>query len=206
VHQIDVPESEMNNGSSKPSDEEIVRRIIGGDIDAFESILLRYKDHVLKIVTKHVPYPEVEETAHDVFVRAYQSLATFKERSPFKHWLSAIAVRACYDFYRKHYRSKELPMSSLSEEHQEWLEGVMSDRSDQSFDDKVSQEKARELLTWALDRLSPEDRMVLELVYLEGRSGRETADLMGWSVANVKVRSLRARRKLRRLMAGFVEA
>ena len=180
--------------------------MIGGDINAFESILLRHKDHVLDIVRKHVPYHEVEETAHDVFVRAYQSLATFKERSRFKHWLSAIAVRACYDFWRKRYRSKELPMSSLSEEHQEWLEGVMSDRSDQSFDDKVSQEKARELLTWALDRLSPEDRMVLELVYLEGRSGREAADLLGWSVPNVKVRSLRARRKLRHLMAGLVEA
>jgi RNA polymerase sigma-70 factor (ECF subfamily) len=196
----------MNNGSSKPSDEDIVRRVIGGDINAFESLLLRYKDHVLEIVRKHVPYHEVEETAQDVFVRAYQSLATFKERSRFKHWLSAIAVRACYDFWRKRYRSRELPMSSLSEEHQKWLEGVMSDRSDQSFDDRVSQEKARELLEWALDRLSPEDRMVLELVYLEGRSGREAADLLGWSVPNVKVRSLRARRKLRHLMAGLVEA
>jgi RNA polymerase sigma-70 factor (ECF subfamily) len=196
----------MNNGSRKPSDEEIVRRVIGGDINAFESILLRYKDHVLDIVRKHVPYHEVEETAHDVFVRAYQSLATFRERSRFKHWLSAIAVRACYDFWRKRYRSRELPMSSLSEEHQEWLEGVMSERSNRSFDDKVCQEKARELLDWALDRLSPEDRMVLELVYLEGRSGREAADLLGWSVANVKVRSLRARRKLRRLMAGLVQA
>lgn len=196
----------MNNGPSQPSDEDIIRRVIGGDIDAFESILLRYKDHVVDIVRKHVPYHEVEETAHDVFVRAYQSLATFKERSRFEHWLSAIAVRACYDFWRKRYRSRELPMSSLSEEHQKWLEGVMQDRSDRSFDDRVSQEKAKELLEWALDRLSPEDRMVLELVYLEGRSGRETGDLLGWSVANVKVRSLRARRKLRHLMAGLIEA
>ena len=196
----------MNNGPSQPSDEDIIRRVIGGDIDAFESILVRYKDRVVDIVRKHVPYHEVEETAHDVFVRAYQSLATFKKRSRFEHWVSAIAVRACYDFWRKRYRSRELPMSSLSEEHQGWLEGVMQDRSDRSFDDRVSQEKAKELLAWALDRLSPEDRMVLELVYLEGRSGRETADLMGWSVANVKVRSLRARRKLRRLMAGLIEA
>jgi len=43
--------------------------------------------------------------------------------------------------------------------------------------------------------------MVLELVYLEGLSGREAADLLGWTVANVKVRSLRARRKLRNLLA-----
>ncbi len=196
----------MDNGSSKPSDAEIVRRVIEGEINAFESLLLRYKDHVLGVVKKHVPYNEVEETAHDVFVRAYQSLSTFKGRSSFKQWLSTIAVRTCYDFWRKRYRSRELPMSSLTEEHQEWLERVVSNRSGQSFDDKASQREARELLDWALDRLSPGDRMILELVYLEGLSGREAADLLGWSVANVKVRSLRARRKLRNLLARSTEA
>jgi len=191
----------MDNSSSKPSDAEIVRRVIEGEINAFESLLLRYKDHVLEVVKKHVPYNEVEETAHDVFVRAYQSLSTFKGRSSFKQWLSAIAVRTCYDFWRKRYRSREVPMSSLTEEHQEWLERVVSNRSGQSFDDKASQREARELLDWALDRLSPGDRMVLELVYLEGLSGREAADLLGWTVANVKVRSLRARRRLHNLLA-----
>jgi RNA polymerase sigma-70 factor (ECF subfamily) len=191
----------VNNSSSKPSDAEIIRRIIEGEVNAFEFLLVRYKDHVFDVVKKHVPYNEVEETAQDVFVRAYQSLATFKERSSFKQWLSTIAVRACYDFWRKRYRSRELPMSSLAEEHREWLEKVVSNRSGESFDDKDSRKKARELLDWALDRLSPEDRMVLELVYLEGLSGREAADLLGWSVANVKVRSLRARRKLRNLLA-----
>jgi len=191
----------MDNSSSKPSDAEIVRRVIEGEINAFESLLLRYKDHVLEVVKKHVPYNEVEEMAHDVFVRAYQSLSTFKGRSSFRQWLSAIAVRTCYDFWRKRYRSRELPMSSLTKEHQEWLERVVSNRSGQSFDDKASQREARKLLDWALDRLSPGDRMVLELVYLEGLSGREAADLLGWTVANVKVRSLRARRRLHNLLA-----
>jgi RNA polymerase sigma-70 factor (ECF subfamily) len=42
--------------------------------------------------------------------------------------------------------------------------------------------------------------MVLELVYLEGYSLRETADLLGWSIANVKVRSFRSRKKLHKLL------
>ena len=92
-------------------------------------------------------------------------------------------------------------MSSLTEEHHEWLEKVVSNRSGQSFTDRDSQKKAEDVLNWGLDRLSPEDRMVLELIYLEGLSGKEAADLLGWSVANVKVRSLRARRKLRNLLA-----
>lgn len=41
----------------------------------------------------------------------------------------------------------------------------------------------------------------MELVYLEGLTGKEAAELMGWSVANVKIRSYRCRNKLRKLLA-----
>jgi RNA polymerase sigma-70 factor (ECF subfamily) len=60
--------------------------------------------------------------------------------------------------------------------------------------------EAREILNWALGKLSAGDRMVLELVYLEGLSVQETAELLGWSKANVKVRSFRARMKLEKLL------
>ena len=55
------------------------------------------------------------------------------------------------------------------------------------------------MLQWALSRLSPEHRMVLTLVHLEGYSVREAARLLGWNVVNVKVRAYRARQALRQL-------
>lgn len=152
-----------------------------------------------------MPYQEVEETAQNVFVRAYQSLPTYKAKGNFKQWLSAIALRSCYDYWRKAYRSREVPMSSLTERHQDWLEEAMSEQSDQSFHEKSSQQEAIEILDWALGKLSAKDRMVMELVYLEGLSGKEAADLLGWSVANVKIRSLRSRRKLEKLLIGHRE-
>lgn len=193
----------MNNNSNQQGDVEIIERVLGGDVNAFEPLLTKYKGYVLSIVAKHMPYNQVEETAHDVFVRAYQSLPSFNNKSGFKQWLSVIAVRTCYDFWRKHYRSRELPMSSLSENHNDWLEKITSDHSIQSFNIESSQKEARELLDWALDRLSAEDRMVLELVYLEGHTVKEAAELLGWSVANVKVRSFRSRKKLKKLISGL---
>jgi DNA-directed RNA polymerase specialized sigma24 family protein len=80
-------------------------------------------------------------------------------------------------------------MSSLTEKHRVWLEEAISTQSSQSFTEQSVQKEAREILDWALDRLSAAERMVLELVYLEGYSLRETAALLGWSIANVKVRS-----------------
>ncbi len=55
-------------------------------------------------------------------------------------------------------------------------------------------------MDWALEILSAEDRMVIELVHLEGYSAKEAGRLLGWSTANVKVRSFRSRKKLRRLL------
>jgi RNA polymerase sigma-70 factor (ECF subfamily) len=194
----------MENYLSRPSDGEIVRRIIDGDVDSFEYLLKKYQDHVLKILKKHIPYNQVEETTQDVFIRAYQALPNFKEEGSFKQWLSAIAVRTCYDFWRKQYRSRELPMSDLTNSHREWLERTLSKQSDQSFNEKRREKEAGELLDWAMDRLSAKDRMVIELVYLEGLSVKEAAGFLGWSVANVKVRSFRSRKKLERLLMGII--
>ncbi|MBW2599066.1 MAG: hypothetical protein JRC60_02990 [Deltaproteobacteria bacterium] len=70
-------------------------------------------------------------------------------------------------------------MSSLTQQHQEWLENVMSDRSDRAFSKHGSVKEAREVLDWALAKLSAEDRMVLELVYLEGLTTKEAAKMLG---------------------------
>ena len=165
----------------------------------------KYQGHILTVVCNHIPYSQAEEVAHDVFVKAYQSLLTFKFKGGFKQWLSAIAVRTCYDFWRKEYRSREIPMSSCSEEDRVCLERVMASQSNQITSEKNLQKEAGELLGRALDRLSPEDRMALEMVYLEGLSGKEAAGLLGWSVANVKIRLFRSRKKLRKILTGFLE-
>jgi RNA polymerase sigma-70 factor (ECF subfamily) len=56
-----------------------------------------------------------------------------------------------------------------------------------------------------LGRLSAEERIVLEMIYFEGLSGKEVAELLGWSIANVKIHSFRSRRKLRKLLSGARE-
>ena len=193
----------MLKETSVLSDVEIVRQIVDADINAFELLLQKYQDHVLKIVKKHIPYDQIEEVTHEVFVKAYQSLPSFKNTSRFQNWLSSIAVRTCYDFWRKQYRNREVPISSLTERQQYWLDSVISAQSSRSYAEAGSQQEAKEILDWALSKLSAEDRMVVELVYLEGLSGKEAAELLGWSVANVKVRSFRSRKKLQKLLSEF---
>jgi RNA polymerase sigma-70 factor (ECF subfamily) len=187
----------MSKDHFKPSDDEIVSRVLDGNTDAFETFLFRYGALVQTIAKRHVPVQDVEDTAQEAFIRAFQSLPSYSGRGGgFKSWLSSIAVRTCYDYWRKAYRCREIPISSITDAHLNWLETVFSEESRQSLLEKGSREEAGELLEWALGKLTAEDRMVIELVYLEGLSGRETAGLLGWSLANVKVRSFRARKKM----------
>jgi RNA polymerase sigma-70 factor (ECF subfamily) len=182
----------MSHFNEAAEDFDIVRRVTAGDINAFGLLVRKYQGHILSVVGNHLPHNQVEEVAHDVFVKAYQSLLTFKFKGGFKQWLSVIAVRTCYDFWRKEYRTREIPMSSCSEEEQKFLENTLA-KPQGAFQENFLQ-GAGEFLNRALAKLSPGDRMVLELVYLEGRSNKEAADLLGWSLANVKIRLFRARK------------
>ncbi len=187
------------------SDGEIVQRIIEGDVDAFEYLLDRYRVLVFGIVMKHIPRNQAEEVAHDVFVRAYQSLTTYKHKSDFKYWLSKIAVRTCYDYWRKEYRSRERPFSDLTEDQQKCVNRVTLNQSNWSCESERSQHEAQELLDWAMFQLSAEDRIILELIHMEERPVKEVADLLGWSVAKVKVRAFRSRKKLRKILEKLLD-
>ena len=180
-------------------DLEIIRRVLQGEIDRFAELIARYQQHVTRITNRHVPSDHVAEVAHDVFVRAYTSLSGFSGQTPFEHWLSGIAVRTCYDFWRAR-RREELPVSAMTTEHQAWMDHVLAAESDEQFREQARRQEAAELLQWALGCLSAENRLVLTLVHLDGYSVRDAAGLLGWSVVNVKVRAHRARHMLRKLL------
>ena len=179
---------------------EIVQRVLNGDPEAFTEILSRYERHVFAVVRKHVPRDRVEETAQEAFVRAYQSLHNFRRAGSLKQWLSAIAVRTCYDYWRQRSRRREIPMSRLSEKQLEWLDRAVSLELAADIETLGRRREARELLDHALGQLSAEDRMVLELIHLEGLTINEAADLLVWSVTNTKVRAFRSRKKIQKIL------
>ncbi len=180
-----------------PDDAEIIADILGGNINAFELLLDRYQQFVAQIVKKHVPRDQAPEVAHEIFVRTYQSLPGFKGTKPFKHWLSKIAVRCCYDFWRDHYRRQETPVDLVFAETGPALETAWSSEAQERNEEQF---EAKDLIQRALGRVSAADRMVLTLTYLEEYSASEAAQLMGWSVPRVKIQSYRARSRLRKIL------
>jgi RNA polymerase sigma-70 factor, ECF subfamily len=127
-------------------------------------------------------------------------LGGFKGKGTFSNWLSKIAVRCCYDFWRSYYRKKKFLFSQFPDDCQVWLEDLMSDQLMEKERDRL---EALNLLDWAFGQLSASERMILTLTYLNDCSIAEAASLMGWSLFRIKIQSYRARRKLRRILANI---
>jgi RNA polymerase sigma-70 factor (ECF subfamily) len=191
----------MSDVQNENSDTDVIREVLAGNVDAFARLMDRYQGYVFGIVTKKVPRERVQEVSHETFIRAYRSLRTFKAKTPLRHWLARIAVRCCYDYWREHYRNRETPISSIAEDGREWIRGLLVDGSVESPGDYNRRRQALSVLRWAMERLSAEDRMVLTLVYLEEYTTAEAAELLEWSIAKVKIRAHRARKKLRKTLS-----
>jgi RNA polymerase sigma-70 factor (ECF subfamily) len=189
-----------------PQDSEIIARVRNGEVNAFEILVHRYAPGVFRIVSRHVPREMAEELVQDAFVEAFQSLGSYSHKAPFSHWLSRVALRRCYSYWRSsHRRGAEIPMSRLSEESRNWMDRLLGARSREDFEAEAARSEAAEVLSCALDRLPAGDRMVLTLVHLEGHSVQEAADLLGWTVISIKVRAHRSRKKLRKIILDLIE-
>lgn len=180
------------------ADEAIVALVRDGDSQAFETLVVRYQPRVFGIARRYARLEsEVEDIVQEIFVKAFSKIASFRGDAPFEHWLMRLAVRTCYDFLRKHQRSRESSFTDISNGEEQWL----ADFIRAPEDNRVDQDGARALMRRLMEMLSPSARMVIQLQEIEGKSVKEIAEITGWSVSLVKVRAFRARNEMRRYLA-----
>jgi RNA polymerase sigma-70 factor (ECF subfamily) len=171
---------------------EDIRQSRQGDAEAYRRLIEQHQKHVSGILWRFSRDRAVhEELVQDVFVEAYMSLRSYHQKAPFSHWLSRIATRVGYRYWKQMARRRETESFTLAE----W---------DQVPDDSAGQmdpAEAASLLHRLLAQLRPRDRLVLTLRYLEGCDVAETARRTGWTKSMVKVQAARAKRRLEKLIA-----
>ena len=171
-------------------DLEDVRRSRSGDGDAYRRLVERHQQHVGQIMWRFSRDPRVhEELVQDVFVEAYLSLDSFRGRAPLAHWLSRIATRVGYNYWRQVARHKQRQSFTL----QDW------DQLRAESPEEMEPGQAAVLVHRLLARLPARDRLVLTLRYLQDCDVAETARRTGWTETMVKVQAWRARKKLSKL-------
>jgi RNA polymerase sigma-70 factor (ECF subfamily) len=190
-----------NQITPEPSDAELVRRAKAGGLDAFETLTQRHEQRVYSLAWRMLRHEQdAEDVTQQTFLSAVEHLAGFREEASFSTWLLRIASHAALKVIRK---GKGLNTVSL-EETAESSEDVAAIPHPefiadwrQSPEELAQRNETRRLLDEALARLEEKPRLVFLLRDVEGLSIKETAEALGLSEANVKVRLLRARLQLR---------
>ena len=159
---------------------------------------------VIRIARAHLPRRVAEEDlAQEIFLKMFTRIDQYQGAVPFTHWVSRIAVTTCIDHLRAQKRRPELRWADLSERETQVLDTAVSNENDVSPDDAV---EARELVHKLLDRLNPQDRLVIQYLELDQKTIAEISALTGWNQTLVKVRAFRARRKLQRFYRELTES
>ena len=174
-----------------PGDHALVRSTLSGDEGAFAELIRRHKGRVFGTCSRFArDSHQLDDLCQEVFLRAWRRLRTFRGDAPFEHWLARLTITACYDFLRRERRHRG---------HVE-LGDAQLELRDTGVDAAIAAGRARDLLDWAMRRLTAEEKLVLTLLEIEERTVREIATLTGWSESNVKVRAFRARGRLREII------
>lgn len=196
------PETQISDISKTES---LVKRVLGGEVNAFEELILLHKRSVATFVSRRIPGAHYEDLMQEIFIKAFRNLGSWSGRKPFRNWLSGIAARTCCDFWRHEYATKRKLTISLNADHLDWAEKVMEMQSQVKHLDEVENREARDILGNCLVLLKPDDRMVITMTYFEGYSTAETAEILGISSYNVKIKTFRARKKMQKYLSGILK-
>jgi len=182
-------------------DRELVHRAQKGDFEAFESLVALYERRIYSLAMRIVrQQQDAEEVVQQTFLSVVEHLGEFREEARFSTWLMRIATNHALLLLRKRSRHRTV---QLVEDHGEGEDYQNVPRPEfiakwrETPEQIASQHETQRLLAQALDELDDKYRLVFLLRDVEGFSTAETAETLGITEANAKVRLLRARLMLR---------
>jgi RNA polymerase sigma-70 factor (ECF subfamily) len=181
-------------------DRALVRRARTGDFAAFEALVSKYERRLYGLGIRILRHrQDAEEVVQQTFLSVIEHLDGFREEATFYTWLMRIATNHALALLRK--RSSRATVSLAADGSSDSYADVPHPEFiaqwQETPDEIVARRETRQLLAEALDELDEKYRLVFLFRDVEGLSTAETAEVMGISQSNVKVRLLRARLMLR---------
>lgn len=180
---------------TREQEAQIVRKVLEGDVNAFEMLVVEYEKNVYAITQRMTGNAEdAADMTQETFIKAYNSLSSFRGDSKFSVWLYRIATNVCLDFLRS--RSRK-PTVSLSMEDDDGEE-MQLDIADESQSPEMLLERGltRDAVRRGLNALPPDYKQILLLREIQGLSYDEISDVLDLEVGTVKSRIFRARKRL----------
>jgi len=177
------------------TDEELVARAQGGDIESFNQLIVRWERPIYALAYRVIGKEEdARDVCQDAFLRAYRALPGFKGQAKFSSWLYRIALNLCRDWIR---RQRRAPVSQLPEDA-DAMELVSETGPVESIEDLVARRELSAIVEEAMSELSEEQRTAIILKEYHGMTFQEIADMQGCPLSTVKTRLYQGLSLLRR--------
>ncbi|MCL2390845.1 MAG: sigma-70 family RNA polymerase sigma factor [Endomicrobia bacterium] len=182
------------------SDIQLVKLAKEGHLNAFESLITKYKDKVFNIAFSFTSnYSESDDITQNVFLKVYSNLDSFEEKSAFSTWLYRISVNECYNGLKKRKKNTVSLETEVKNKDDISLKDVLADPNANVEQNSISAE-TQSMIRKALLELPEKYRMIVTLRDIEDISYEEIAQIMKISDAKVKVWLFRARNKLKSII------
>ena len=171
------------------NDVQLIRRILSGDDEAFDTLVRKYQKSVHALAWRKIgDFHFAEEIAQDTFLQAYRNLTTLRNPNQFSGWLYVIANRLCLKWLQRN----KSTMQSLGDTPMEEIDKSSYSRYMSEQRETEASEHRYALVKKLLERLPESERTVVTLYYLGEMTAKEIGKFLGVSVNTIKSRLRRA--------------
>jgi RNA polymerase sigma-70 factor (ECF subfamily) len=177
------------------TDQALVERVQRGDKKAFDLLVLKYQQRIMKVLSRYVRDPsEVQDLAQEAFIKAYRALPKFRGDSAFYTWLYRIAINTAKNFVVA--QGRRPPNDDIEATEAEQYEGESALKDYASPERETLRDEIRETVFKAIDALPEDLKTAITLRELEGMSYEEIAEAMDCPIGTVRSRIFRAREEI----------
>ena len=167
------------------SDEELVARSMGGDLDSFNQLVLRWERPIYALAYRVIGRDEeARDVAQETFLRAFRALHGFKGQAKFSSWLYRITLNLCRDWMRKERRT---PVSQAPEGI-DIIELAGEATPHETIEQMVGRKELGRAVSKAMAALPEEQRTAIILKEYHGLTFQEIADMLDCPLSTVKTR------------------
>lgn len=190
-----------------PSDRDLVAAARSGDREAFGQLVERHQDRAYRLALRLTGRPdEAADLTQEAFLKAWRALSGFEGHCAFYTWLFRIVVNEARSRLRAQAaRPRSLSLDATGNDGDDRPLGDRGDAAAEDPSEALDRADRRRIVTRALDRLEPDQRLLIVLRDLEGRDYAEIAHALDCPRGTVKSRLHRARHALRGLLAPVLE-
>ncbi|MFQ1011286.1 RNA polymerase sigma factor RpoE [Gilliamella apicola] len=173
------------------TDQVLVDRVLNGDKNAFNLLVVRYQNKLAHLVSRYVSASEVPDVVQETFIKAYRSLSLFKGESIFYTWLYRIAVNTAKNYLIS--QGRRPPSSDIDASEAEGYDSAESLRDIDNPESLVLSKEVGKVVFEAIEALPDDLKTAITLREIDGLSYEEIAEIMGTPVGTVRSRIFRAR-------------